>query len=133
MNKRKGSPNPSQAEKQRVYVRDNGQCILQLDDGCTGRSECTDHRAGRGSGGSRVLNHGANLIGACRHCNGAKENATDEARDELIRRGVRVIQDSTNEKTLARAKATPVIYPDGEEYILIDSSTRVLRKDWTPF
>ena len=121
--KRQGSPNPSPHVKRAVIRRDNGLCVLRLD-GCTGEAQTTDHRANRGSGGSRILNDPANLIGACTSCNGLKADSSGYVRIGLIRRGILVIPSSTHEKTLTRAKETPVIYPDGVSYRLIDTSTR---------
>jgi 5-methylcytosine-specific restriction endonuclease McrA len=124
MNKRKGINHPPVQTKEAVIRRDDGLCLYRLD-GCTGVAQTTDHRAGRGAGGSRVLNHPANLAGVCIICNGEKENATGEVLEDLIRRGLTILKSSTNEKTLTRAKETPVLYPDGKWYRLIDASTRL--------
>ena len=132
MNKRRGSPNPSPAVKRAVILRDGGACIYGLAN-CTGVAETTDHRAGRGAGGSRVLNDPANLTAACTLCNGDKETATGEVRADLIFRGLLVLKAATNEATLARAKDMPVLYPDGNRYRLIDENTRELVTNWTPF
>ncbi|GAA5198699.1 hypothetical protein [Microbacterium jejuense] len=123
MNKRRGSPNPSVQVKRAVIRRDGGFCVLRLP-GCLGEAQTTDHRANRQAGGSRLLNDPAVLIGACTICNGNKESTTGEVRAELIRRGLIVLPASTHEKTLARVKDTPVIYPDGSTWLLIDASTR---------
>lgn len=123
MNKRKGSNHPTVAVKRTVIHRDDGLCVLSLEH-CTGQAETTDHRANRQAGGSRVLNDGANLLGACVRCNGDKADASGEVREELERRGINVLPASTHEKTLARAKETPVQYPDGRWYRLIDANTR---------
>ena len=87
-------------------------CVINLP-GCSGRAETLDHRANRGSGGSKVLNAAYCLIGACRWCNGAKENVTGAVLAELIRRGVRVEKAATNLATALRCHVTPVEYPDG--------------------
>jgi hypothetical protein len=133
MNKRRGSPNPSQADKKAVIEeRDGGLCVLNLD-GCQGAATITDHRANRQAGGSRLLNDPCVLVGACVPCNGRKEDSKGDERADLQRRGLIVLPDSTHEKTLARCKVTPVEYPDGELYILVDAHNRVPYKDWTPF
>ena len=124
MNKRKGVNHPTVKIKAAVIHRDGGLCIYQLA-GCTGYAETTDHRAGRGSGGSRVLNDPANLAGICWHCNHAKEDSTGMTRVDLIERGLLIEKAATNEATLARAKETPVLYPDGVKYRLIDEHTRI--------
>lgn len=124
MSKRKGLNHPPIQIKRAVIRRDDGLCIYRLK-GCTGAAETTDHRAGRGSGGSRVLNHPANLAGICILCNGEKENATGDVLADLILRGLTVPKSSTNEKTLIRAQETPVLFPDGIWYRLIDASTRL--------
>lgn len=99
-------------KRDRVIARDGGRCVLNLK-GCRGVATTADHRANRGAGGSVILNGYACLIAACEPCNGAKEDAHGQTRDDLIARGLRVEKDSTNEKTLARCQTTPVTYPDG--------------------
>lgn len=128
MNKRRGINHPTVQTKTAVIIRDGGLCVLALD-GCTGQATTTDHRANRQSGGSRVLNDPRNLIGACWHCNDAKARAHGALREELEDRGINVLPASTHEKTLARAAETPVRYPDGNLYKLIDAHTRVPWKD----
>jgi 5-methylcytosine-specific restriction endonuclease McrA len=123
VNKRKGLNHPPIQIKRDVIHRDGGICIYRLP-GCTGTAETTDHRAGRGAGGSRVLNHPANLAGICIICNGKKEDATEDTKERLIRDGLLVLQASTNDATLRRARETPVRYPDGLWYELIDATTR---------
>jgi 5-methylcytosine-specific restriction endonuclease McrA len=132
MNKRRGSPNPSPADKKAVIERDNSLCVLNLEN-CQGTAVITDHRANRQAGGSRLLNDPCVLVGACVRCNGRKEDSTGQEREELIRRGLIVLPASTHEKTLARCKVTPVEYPDGEKYILADAHTRIPYEDWVPF
>lgn len=105
-----------------VLARDKGLCVLRLP-GCTLRATLADHRANRGSGGSKVLDAIENLIAACVLCNGAKEDADETLRAELIARGVRVEKHSTNAKTLVRCRATPVRYPDGVERWLTEYGT----------
>ena len=106
-----------------IRERDGGFCLLALPN-CLGEGGVLDHRAGRGHGGSKLLDHPANLILACAICNGAKENAPALVRMDLIERGLRVERDSTNAKTLARVKNTPVQGLDGEWWFLIDEHTR---------
>lgn len=106
--------------KRLVLERDGHRCVLQLA-WCQLVATDADHRANRGHGGARSLDRTSNLIAACRRCNGAKEDATEEVRDELVRRGVRVNSDSTHAKTAARSLATPVTYPDGTKWLLDDN------------
>lgn len=91
---------------------------------CVGVPTVADHRANRGHGGSKVLNDVRNLIAACGLCNGGKEDADEDYRADLITRGVRVIQDSTNAKTVVRAATTPVTFPDGTVWLLLADGTR---------
>lgn len=102
-----------------VIHRDGGYCVLRLP-WCQIVATVADHRANRGHGGSRSLDGMSNLIGACGRCNGAKEDATGEVVEELIRSGHRVIPDSTHQKTAVRALNQPVLYPDGRWYLLDD-------------
>lgn len=125
MNKRRGQNHPPVKMKAAVIQRDGGLCVLALD-GCTRQATTTDHRANRQAGGSRVLNDPRNLIGACWSCNDKKARAHGELREELERRGINVLPASTHDKTLARAADTPVLYPDGRLYKLLDEHTRVL-------
>lgn len=123
MNKRKGSNHPTVKVKTSVILRDGGRCVLSLAK-CTGQAQTTDHRANRQAGGSRVLNDPANLLGTCVQCNGDKADASGEVREDLERRGINILPSSTHEKTLNRAKSTPVQYPDGTWYQLIDENSR---------
>ena len=117
------SPHPSAAVKRAVIRRDGGFCLLALP-GCQGEATTAHHRANRGSGGSRVLNHPANLVATCQPCNGAAEDAPALVRIDLIERGLRVEKAATNEQTLARCIATPVQSLDGEWWRLVDENTR---------
>lgn len=123
MNKRRGSNHPTVKTKTSVILRDGGRCVLNLAR-CTGLAQTTDHRANRQAGGSRVLNGPANLLGACVRCNGDKADASGEVREDLERRGINILPASTHQKTLERVTATPVQYPDGRWYQLIDENTR---------
>lgn len=109
---------------EKVLSRDGHACVLRLE-GCLGTASVADHRVNRGHGGSKVLNNPANLIAACGLCNGAKEDATDEVRAELVRRGLRVKPDRTHQASLLRATLTPVEYPDGSEWWLTRDGRRV--------
>ena len=104
-------PKTKQPTRSELIARDK-VCVINLP-GCSGRAETLDHRANRGSGGSKVLNAAYCLIGACKWCNGAKENATGDVLAELKRRGVRVEKAGTNQATAQRCYVTPVVYPDG--------------------
>lgn len=125
MNKRTGQNHPPVSTKAAVITRDGGLCVIALP-GCFGTAQTTDHRANRQAGGSRVLNGPVNLIGACVRCNDAKARAHGALREELERRGINVLPSSTHAKTLERARETPVEYPDGLTYRLIDEHTREL-------
>lgn len=105
-----------------VLERDRGLCVLRISPACLGEASVADHRANRGHGGAKsgVLDRLSNLVGACGFCNGAKENAEGAARDELVRRGLRLLTDSTHAKTALRALVTPVEYPDGRLFYLLD-------------
>tara|TARA_R100000365_G_C2747600_1_gene77697 strand:- start:3389 stop:3733 length:345 start_codon:yes stop_codon:yes gene_type:complete len=109
--------------KDAVIERDGGACVIALPC-CEGVATTTDHRVNRGSGGSRVLNHPGNLIGACSLCNDAKAWASGEVKAELERRGVIVLPAATHEKSLERALATPVEFPDGSRWRLVDERVR---------
>ena len=119
----KRDPNPKRSVKSLVYERDGNRCVIN-GPRCTGVATCTDHRAGRGAGGSRELNTAACLVAACELCNGFKEDATGYQRDALEARGLRVLKAATNEKTAARCRETPVLYPDGQLYRLDDDGRR---------
>lgn len=109
-----------------VIQRDGGLCVLSIPDDCLGMATCADHRANRGQGGAkhRVLDQPSNLVAACGVCNGLKEDAEGALRADLERRGVRLRQDSTHRKTALRALVTPVVYPDGRAFWLLDDGTR---------
>lgn len=123
MNRRKGINHPPVDMKQQVIERDGGFCLLALP-GCEGEATTTDHRANRGSGGSRVLNDPRCLVAACWKCNGAKADAGSLVLVKLEERGLYVRKDSTNAKTLERCIATPVEYLDGERHYLVSATER---------
>lgn len=123
MNKRKGIPHPPVSIKRAVIDRDGGFCLMALHC-CEGEATTTHHRANRGSGGSRVLNHPGNLVAVCGTCNGVAEDAGAILRMDLIERGLRVEKAATNHATLARALATPVTDLEGRRWLLIDENTR---------
>ncbi|MFC5126923.1 HNH endonuclease [Pseudoclavibacter helvolus] len=110
--------------KSLVLARDQGLCVI-AGPFCVGVASIPDHRANRGAGGSSLLNDPSNLIAACTLCNGWKEDVTGDEREELVRRGVRVIPNSTHAKTLERARETSVIYPDGSRFLLHADGSRV--------
>lgn len=103
--------------------RDNYSCAAQGPN-CLGEGLVPHHRANRGSGGSRSLDEFSNLLLLCALCNGWVEDSHGEDREELIRRGVRLLPDSTHVKTALRAVVTPVEYPDGRLFYLMDDGTR---------
>ena len=109
----------SVAMKKAVIERDGGFCLLALP-GCLGEAGTADHRANRGAGGApnSVLDDPANLIAACSLCNGAKADAHGIVRMDLIERGLLVEKASTNARTLAKVRATPVEALDGERWLL---------------
>lgn len=111
-----------------VIERDGGFCLLVLP-GCMGEASTADHRSDRGHGGSMILNDGAALIAACGLCNGRKTHLSSLERLELIRRGLIVAKDSTNEKTLARCKETPIETVEGERFYLISANERTRVED----
>ncbi len=123
MNKRKGINHPSASVKRDVIQRDGGLCLLALS-GCTGEAQTTDHRANRGSGGSRVLNHPSVLVAACTACNGAKADAHSLTLLDLVERGLFVRRAATNAETLTRCQQTPIQDVEGDWWWLIDASTR---------
>lgn len=114
---------PPASVKRAVILRDGGFCLLALP-GCQGEATTTDHRANRGGGGSRVLNDARNLIAACAICNGLKADAGEIVLYSLESRGLYIRKAATNHQTLQRAIDTPVTYLDGEQYWLVDASTR---------
>lgn len=125
------NPNPSTRIINAVKERDGGLCVLGLDD-CWTVATCTDHRANRGMGGSKTLNHPSNLIAACSRCNHLKAIATGNTRQQLIDRGLIIRPAATDIDTLTRAFTTPIITPTGEAYLLLDEHTRVLTDAQSP-
>lgn len=111
------------ATKKAVIERDGGWCLMALP-GCLGEAQTAHHRANRGSGGSAVLDHPANLAAVCVPCNGRAEDAGAIVRADLIKRGLRVEKAATNTQTLERAKATSVEYLDGDRFYLISATVR---------
>lgn len=107
-----------------VKERDGHFCLMALP-GCMGEGNVLHHRANRGAGGSKVLDHPANLVLVCSRCNGAAEDAHAIVRMDLVERGLRVVKAATNEDTLRRAIETPVEYLDGDNYYLISATERV--------
>lgn len=128
MNKRRGVNHPTVQDKKAVIHRDGGLCVINLP-GCTHEATTTDHRANRQAGGSRTLNDPRNLVGACWSCNGKKADASGAVREDLEARGINVLPAATHQKTLERAAETPVRYPDGVLYKLIDAHTRIPIKE----
>lgn len=112
------------ATKKQVIARDLGVCMLALP-GCTGAAQTTDHRANRGAGGSDVLNHPANLVGACALCNAAKADGNAAVLADLERRGLYIRKAATNTKTLELAMNRSVEAPDGALYMLVSARVRV--------
>lgn len=107
-----------------LKARDGGFCIVR-GPLCVGAGQVPHHRANRGSGGAgRVLDEFSNLTLSCGPCNGWIEDSEGDDRDELIRRGIRLRPDSTHRKTALRALVTPVEYPDGRRFYLLDDGTR---------
>ena len=114
-----------------IRERDGHFCLLALP-GCLGEGGVLDHRAGRGNGGSKVLDDPCNLILACAVCNGNKESASAIVRADLIERGLRVEKAATNAATLERAKRIPVEYLTGQRWFLIsDTERRHEDEEWT--
>lgn len=129
---RRGLSHPTADVKRQVIERDGGFCLYVLP-GCQGEATTTDHRANRGAGGSRTLNHPANLAAICTLCNSAKADAGAIVLMDLEERGLYIRPDSTHEKTLARAKATPVEALDGTFWWLVSATVRVQVDEDTPF
>lgn len=123
MNRRTGLNHPPVSVKRAVIARDGGWCLLALHN-CQGEATTAHHRANRGSGGSRVLNHPANLVATCSQCNSDAENAGAITRMDLIDRGLRVEKAATNAATLTRALTTPITDLEGRTRLLIDEHTR---------
>ena len=119
------------ATKKAVLERDGGFCLMAIP-GCLGEAQTTHHRANRGSGGSPVLDHPANLVAVCSLCNSRAEDAHAIVRMDLIERGLRVEKAATNAATLERAKRTPVEYLTGQRWFLIsDTERRHEDEEWT--
>ncbi len=102
-----------------VLERDHGLCVI-AGPLCLGEATEPDHRANRGAGGSKLLNDVRCLIAACGLCNGWKTTVHGDDRDLLIARGVIVEKAATNAGTLTKCQYTPLIYPDGSGYWLLN-------------
>jgi hypothetical protein len=107
-----------------VLERDDGWCVI-AGPACLGEATVADHRANRGSGGSKILDDPRNLIAACGLCNGWKEDTSRWDRAELVRRGVIVSKAATNQETVRRCQYQGVEYPDGETWFLTSDGRRV--------
>lgn len=107
-----------------IRVRDGYFCLMALP-GCMGEGNVLHHRANRGAGGSKVLDHPANLVLCCSRCNGAAEQASAIVRMDLIERGLRVEKAATNDATLRRAIETPAEFLDGSRRYLISATETV--------
>lgn len=107
-----------------IFARDGGRCQLDLP-GCTIVGTCPDHRANRGSGGSKVLDDPAVLVLACASCNSAKADGDFAVLRELEARGLYIRKAATNQRTLDRARQTPVTDPLGRKWLLISDTERV--------
>lgn len=103
-----------------VLSRDGGLCMVQ-GPSCLRVAQVVHHRANRGAGGSKALDLPSNLLASCSLCNGWIEDCSGAEREELIRRGVRVLQAATNEQTAERARLTIFVDPDGVVYMLDDA------------
>ena len=126
-----GKPSIPRKTKTLVLERDGGFCMLRISPHCLGEATEADHRANRGSGGAgQRLNVPSCLVAACGLCNGAKADGV--ARDDLLKRGISVLPDSTHEKTAERCRITPVTYPDGRVFYLDDDGGR-REVDATPY
>ncbi len=111
-------------QREKVFDRDGGLCIVR-GPSCFGHGQVLHHRANRGMGGAgKTLDRLSNALLSCSPCNGWIEDSTDELREILIVRGVRVIPASTHAATAARARETSVVYPDGRVFMLLDDGTR---------
>lgn len=108
---------------EQIRERDKGFCLYALP-GCLGEGGVLDHRANRGSGGSKILDDARNLALCCAICNGLKADAGEIVLYELESRGLYIRKAATNHQTLQRAIDMPVTYLDGEHYYLVDASTR---------
>lgn len=109
---------------EQIRERDGYFCLMALHN-CQGEGNVLHHRANRGHGGSKVLDDPANLVLVCHRCNGDAEDAHAIVRADLIHRGLRVEKAATNERTLARARETPVEALDGDRWYLISATERV--------
>jgi hypothetical protein len=110
-----------------VLTRDGHVCQLNLV-GCTYTATEADHRANRGMGGSKLLDNAANLVAACRSCNGRKETLTGDALDDVKSRGLRLVHGSTPAQTLASAADTPAQYRTGDWYFLDTTGHRTISR-----
>lgn len=108
---------------EQIRERDRGFCLMALPY-CLGEGNVPHHRANRGSGGSKTLDHPANLVLVCSLCNGAAEDAPSLVRFDLIDRGLRVEKAATNAETLERVRFKPVEYLDGERFYLVSATER---------
>lgn len=116
---------------EQIRERDGGFCLMALP-GCMGEGNVLHHRANRGAGGSRILDHPAVLVLVCSLCNSRAEDAHAIVRMDLIERGLRVEKAATNAATLERAKRTPVEYLTGQRWFLIsDTERRHEDEEWT--
>ena len=106
-----------------IQQRDDYFCLMALP-GCMGEGNVRHHRANRGHGGSKVLDHPGNLCLVCAPCNSAAEDAHAITRMDLIDRGIRVEKAATNAATLTRALNTPVTDLEGRRWLLIDEHSR---------
>lgn len=108
---------------EQIKERDGHFCLLALSN-CLGEGGVLDHRANRGMGGSKILNHPALLVLACSQCNGDKADAGAIVLHDLEERGLYIRPGATHAATLQRAIATPVMDLAGELWLLIDEHTR---------
>ncbi len=67
-----------------IMVRDGGMCAV-----CGAAATTANHRANRGSGGSRTLNRPSNGVAICELCNGLIEDDTPQ-RKLAIDRGIKI-------------------------------------------
>lgn len=109
---------------EQIKERDGHFCLLALSN-CLGEGGVLDHRANRGMGGSKILNHPALLVLACSQCNGDKADAHALTLMNLEERGLWVRPAATHEATLRRAIETPVEALDGRRFYLLSATERV--------
>lgn len=107
-----------------VLERDRFVCQLACSTACLVEATVADHRANRGHGGSKILNDAAALVAACGICNGAKEDAHSLILLELETRGLSLLKDSTNAKTLQRCRETPMQDIEGAWWFLLSDGRR---------